>query len=84
MLLICFTQLMVYLSIIMIINNSEITLYMDVISALARNIVIRQLRINMDVFCKKNKVLTLLLLGFLEYVNWWGGRFAPPPSDLEN
>ena len=31
------------------------------------------------------RALTLLLVGFLEDVNWWGGRFAPPPPwDLEN
>ena len=29
-------------------------------------------------------VLTLILVGFLEYVNWWGGGPIRPPSDLEN
>ena len=31
-----------------------------------------------------NCPLTLLLVGFLEYVNWWGGGDSAPPSDLEN
>ena len=31
-----------------------------------------------------NSLLTLLLVGFLEYINWWGGADSAPPSDLEN
>ena len=36
------------------------------------------------VIVEKLPHLTLLLVGFLEYVNWWGGADSAPPSDLEN
>ena len=38
----------------------------------------RNQRITTQVAKLQRTILTLLLVGFLEYVNWWGGRFGPP------